>query len=134
MAGADGAGVIEQAVLFFLGGEAGEFRVEGVVGEEETLLAVEDGRVGTAGVVVAVDLPGAEVELDATEQGRVRVGIEVGINQIRELAGAAVDLDDVGAFDVAEVDPAAAFVDAQDRVQGMVSRFRPFGSVQGVIA
>ena len=75
---ADGAGVIEQAVLFFLGGEAGKSRVERVVAEEEALPAVEDGRVGAVGVVVAVDLPGAQVELDAAEQGRVRVGSRFG--------------------------------------------------------
>jgi hypothetical protein len=45
----------------------------------------------------------------------MRIRVEIGIDQVGELAGAAVDLDDVGAFDFAEVGAAAAFVDAQER-------------------
>jgi len=56
-----------------------------VPGRKERFLAVEDGGIGARRVVVAVELPRPERELDAAEQGRVRVGLEVGIDQVRDL-------------------------------------------------
>src|SRR5207249_2960765 len=38
-------------------------------------------------------------------------------DQVREFPGPAVDLDEVGAFDLAQVGSAAAFVDPQQRLQ-----------------
>ena len=46
VSGADGGGVVEEAVFFFLLGQLGEFGVEWVIGFEERLFAVEDRRVG----------------------------------------------------------------------------------------
>ncbi len=57
--GADGGGFIEQAVLFFLAGQAGEVGVERLVGVEERFFAVLDRRVGALGVLGAHELPGA---------------------------------------------------------------------------
>lgn len=74
---ADGGGVVQEAVGFFLAGEAGEFFVEGMVGREEGFFAVEDGWVVAAGVVPAIKLGGAEVEFDGADEGRVGVGFEV---------------------------------------------------------
>jgi hypothetical protein len=59
-AGADGRRVVEQAVLCFLLGRAGEFSVERVIGVQERLLAVQDRRVGAGGIVVAFELPRAQ--------------------------------------------------------------------------
>ena len=47
----------------------------------------------------------------------VGVGLEVGVDQVRDLARMAVQLDQVGAFDLAEVRPVAALVDAEQRVE-----------------
>ena len=47
----------------------------------------------------------------------MRVGVEVRVGQVGELAGEAVQLDDVRPLDLAEVGPAAALVDAQERLQ-----------------
>jgi hypothetical protein len=44
----------------------------------------------------------------AAGQRRVGIAVEVGIAQVGELAAAPVDLDDVGALDLAQVGPAAA--------------------------
>ncbi len=89
-----------------------------VVGPEERLLAVQDRRVIARRVVGALELAGPQVQLDAPEQGRVRVGLEVGVDQVGELARMAVDLDQVGPLDLAEVRPAAALIDAEERVEG----------------
>ena len=62
---------------------------------------MQDRRVGAGGVIEAIDLAGAERELDAAQQGRVRVGLEVGIDEVRNLAGLAVQLDQVGPVDIA---------------------------------
>ncbi len=51
------------------------------------------------------DLAGPQIELDASEQGRMRVGVEVGIGQVRDLARMAVEFDQVGALDLTEVGP-----------------------------
>ena len=106
-------------MFFLLLRQPGEFGVEGMIGCEERLLAVQDRRVRAGGVVDALDLAGPQVELDAPQQGRVRVGVEVGIDQVRDLAGLAVELDQVGALDLAEVGPGAALVDAEQRVEGL---------------
>ena len=47
----------------------------------------------------------------------MRVGVKVGIAQVREFGGPPVNLDDVSPFHLAEVGAAAALVDAQDRLQ-----------------
>ena len=53
--------------------------------------------------VVAVELPRPERELEAAEQGRVRVGHEVGIDQVRDLPRMPVQLDQVRPLDLAQV-------------------------------
>jgi hypothetical protein len=78
---------------------------------------MQDRRVAALGIVMALDLPGAQRQLDAAQQCRVRIVLEVGIDQVRQLAGAAVELDEVGPLDLAQVSPAAAFVDPQQRPQ-----------------
>ena len=78
VSGADGGGVVEEAVFFFLLGRLGEFGVEGVIRWEEGFLAVEDRRVGAGLVFEAIDLAGAEGELDAAEQGWVGAGCPQG--------------------------------------------------------
>ena len=72
---------------------------------------------GAGGEFQAVDLTGTERELDAPEQCRVRIGLEVGIDEVRDLAGVTVQLDQVGPVDLAQVGPGAPFVDAQQRVE-----------------
>jgi len=54
----------------------------------------------------------------------MRVGVEIGIDQVGELAALAMDLDQVGALDLAEVGPAAALVDVEQRAEGAKSECR----------
>ena len=92
LAGADRRRLVEQPVLFLLLGQPGEFGHQRVPGWEERFLAVEDGGIGARRVVEAVELPRPERELDAAQQGRVRVGLEVGIDQVRDLPRMPVQL------------------------------------------
>ena len=64
VAGADGGGVVEQAVAFFLAGEAREPGHERMAGRLERFLAMEDRRVGALRVVEAVELPRPQRELE----------------------------------------------------------------------
>src|SRR5208337_1224023 len=97
-----------QTVLFLLPGQSGELGQQGVPRWEERFLAVEDGGIGALGVVEAVELPRSQRELDAAEQGRVRVGGEVGIDQVRDLPRMPVQLD--------QVRPGAALVHPEQRL------------------
>jgi hypothetical protein len=47
----------------------------------------------------------------------MRVVLELGVHEIRELSGPSMDLDDVRPFHLAEVGAAAPFVDAQQRLK-----------------
>jgi hypothetical protein len=105
----DGGGVVEEAVFFFLLGQLGEFGVEGVFGCEHGLLAVEDRRVCAGLEFEAIDFTGAERELDAAEQGGVRVGFKFGVGEVGDFSGMAVELDRIGVLDFAEVGPGEAF-------------------------
>jgi hypothetical protein len=84
LARADRGRLVEQPVLFLLLGQPGEPGHQRVPGWEERFLAVEDGGIGARCVVNAVELPRPQRELDASEQGRVRVGLDVGIDQVRD--------------------------------------------------
>ena len=66
--------------------QPGELGVEGMIGRQKRLLAMQDRRVCAGGVIEAIDLAGAERELDAALERRVRVGLEIGINEVRNLA------------------------------------------------
>jgi hypothetical protein len=77
--------VVEQTVLFLLLGQPGDLGVEGMIGRQKRLLAMEDPRIRTGGVIEAVDLTGAERELDAAPESRVRVGRAIGIVRVRYL-------------------------------------------------
>ncbi len=67
--------------------------------------------------VVAVELPRPERELEAAEQGRVRVGHEVGIDQVRDLPRMPVQLDQVRPLDLAQVRAGAALVHPEQRLE-----------------
>ena len=56
--GSDRRRVIEQPVLFLLLGQPGEPGMERVVGWQERLLAMEDGRVRALRIVVAIEARG----------------------------------------------------------------------------
>jgi hypothetical protein len=116
---ADRGGVVEQPGPLLLPGQPLELRPSWVVGEQECLLAVQDRRVRARRIIGALDLAGAEIELDASDERRVRVGDEVGIDEVGDLAGLAVELDQVGAFDLAQVGAGAALVGAEERAQGL---------------
>ncbi len=87
---ADRRRVIEQTLLLFLSRQPGESGMKRMVGRQECLCAVQDGRGGGTGVVEALNLASAERELDAAYECRVWVGLEVGIDQVRNLAGMVV--------------------------------------------
>ena len=56
--------------------------------------------------IEAIDLAGAERELDAAEQGGVGVGFEVGVGEVGDFSGMAVELDQVGACTLPAAGPA----------------------------
>jgi hypothetical protein len=87
---ADRRRVIQQTVLLLLLRQPGELGVQGVIVCQERLLPMQDRRVGAGGIIEAVDLASAERKLHAAEEGRVRVGLEIGINEVRNLARLAV--------------------------------------------
>src|SRR5262249_37654477 len=68
----------EKAVFLFLVRQSCELGVQGVVREEEGLLAVKDRRVVTRGIVVTLQSPGPKGELDAAQERGVSVGVEIG--------------------------------------------------------
>jgi hypothetical protein len=105
--GSDRRGPLQQPGLLLLGGQPLELRPPRVVGQQERLLAVQHRRVGARRILATLDRAGPQVELDAAQQGRVRVGVEVGIGQVRDLARMAVELDQVGALDLAQVEVSA---------------------------
>ncbi len=119
---ADRRRLIEQPVFFLLPGQSGELGQERIPGWEERFLAVEDGGIGALGVVEAVELPRAERKLDAAEQGRGRVSLDVGTDQVRDLPRMPVQLDQVRPLDLAQVRPGAALVNPQQRLE-RIERF-----------
>ena len=56
--------VVKQTVFLLSLGQPGDLGVEQVIGRQERFLAIEDRRIRAGGVVEAVDLAGAERELD----------------------------------------------------------------------
>jgi hypothetical protein len=72
--------------------------------------------------VVAVELPRPERELEAAEQGRVRVGLEVGIDQVRDLPRMPVPLDQVRPLDLAEIRPGAGLVHPEQQFLALTFR------------
>ena len=117
VARADRRRLVEQTVFLLLPGQPGEFGHQLVPGREERFLPMEDGGIGALGVVEAVELPRPQRELDAAAQGRVRVGLEVGINQVRDLPGMPVQLDQVRPLDLTEIRPGAALVNPEQRLE-----------------
>jgi hypothetical protein len=115
--GPDRCRVVEQTVFFLLLGQSGELGVERVIGLQERLLAMEDRRIGAGSVIEAVNLEGTERELDTSLERRVRLGLEIGINEVRNLAGLAVQLDQVGPVNLPQVGAGASFVDAEQRIE-----------------
>ena len=115
IARADRRRVVEQSMLRLLSRQSGETGMQRMVGRHERLLAMKNGRVGRAGIFKALDLAGAEQDSDAPAKCGVGIGLEVGIDQVRNLAGMPVQLDQVGAVDFAQVGPGTALVDAQQR-------------------
>ncbi len=81
---ADGGRVAQEALLLFLAGQEGEAVVQEVLRVEEGFLAVQDGRVGAVGVVEAGQLPGAQGQPHAAQQGGVGFGVEVGVGEVGE--------------------------------------------------
>ena len=93
------------------------FGRSGWSGGRKASLRCRIGGFSLRGVVDALDLARPQVELDAPQQGRVRVGLEVGVDEIRDLARVPVQLDQVGPLDLTEVGAGAALVDAEQRVE-----------------
>jgi hypothetical protein len=104
-------------VFFLLLGQPGELAVEGMIGREECLLAMENRRISAGSLNEAVDLASAERELDTSLERRVRVGLEIGINEVRNVPRMAVQFDRVCPVESSEVGSGASLVDAQQRVE-----------------
>src|SRR6266481_2774809 len=89
-----------EAVLLLLPRQPGELREERVVRRQERLLAMQDRRVVAAGIVVAAELARPQRQPNAAQQGRMRIALEIGIDQVRDLPRAAMDLDEVRPLDL----------------------------------
>src|SRR5262249_44888039 len=74
-------------------------------------------RVRAAAVIGALDLARAQIELNAPQERRMGIGLEVGVDEVRDLVGMAVEVDGVGAVDLAPISVGAALVDAGQGVQ-----------------
>ena len=85
-------------MFFFLLGQLGEFGVEWVIEvRAKVSLRWRIGGLVRGLVFEAIDLAGAEGELDAAEQGGVGVGFEVGVGEVGDFSGMAMELDRIGA-------------------------------------
>lgn len=91
-------------------------------GGEKRLFAMQDRRVGALAVVVKVDLSGPHVEFDARRQSRVGIGLEVGIGEVRDLSRKAMQLDEIGVFNLSQISASAPFVDPQQRPELLQGR------------
>ena len=114
---ADFRRVIEQTLLLLLLSKPGEFGMERMIVQQKRLLAVQDRWIGALSIVGAIDLPRSEVDADRSQQGRVRIALEVRINKVRKFARPAMNLDDVRSVQFAQIRPAAAFVNSQERLE-----------------
>ena len=110
LARADCGGLVEEAVFLLLPGQPSEFGHELVPGRRERFLAVEDGGIGARRVVVAVELPRPERELEFVQalgaaslgfgDGRVR---KVGNQLANKLPGfPMVSFGDIDPFPIFE--------------------------------
>jgi hypothetical protein len=87
--------VVEQTVFLLLLVQSRKLGLEGMIGREEGLLAMEDRRIWAGVVFEAIDRAHAGRQFDATEQGRVRIGLEMRIHEVRDSSGLTVHLDEV---------------------------------------
>ncbi len=78
---ANAGGVVQQAGIFFLSGQFGEFCIQRMTGRQESFLAVKDGRIGSLAIVVASDLAGDEIDEHRLMECRVGMLFEVRIGQ-----------------------------------------------------
>src|ERR1700679_3605538 len=89
------------------------------IARQKHSLAMRDGAVWSLGIIGAGDLSRPQVHSNQAQKGGVRIIVELGINQVRELARPAVDLDQVRSFYFAQEGPVAALVNAQERFEGV---------------
>src|SRR5690242_637867 len=75
---------------------------------------MEDWRVGVVSVVAIVEVQGLQVRNVCRAQRGMRVGIEVGIGEVRNHRSVVAKLDDRGVFGRAEELPPATVEDAQN--------------------
>jgi hypothetical protein len=80
---ADRRRVIEQSLFLLLGSQPGESGMQRLLRREERLLAVEHRRICGAGILQALDLAGAERQLDASYKCRVEIRDQIGIPEPR---------------------------------------------------
>ena len=59
----------------------------------------------------------AHVARIGSPQRRVRIGVEIGIHEVRDFSGLPVQLDEVGPVDLAQVGAGASFVHAKQRAE-----------------
>src|SRR5437762_3315611 len=85
VARADRCRVLEQSGFLLLEAQPGELLPQRVILVEEVLLPVKHRRVLALAVIEALQLPRPNVQLDRSEQRRVRVVIEVRIEQVGDL-------------------------------------------------
>src|SRR5262245_34106234 len=96
----DAARIIEQPLLFFLSRQTSKFLSPRIVRCQKGLFPMQHRWIGRARVIVALHLPGTQVKSYTPEKHRMRVAVEIRINQVGELPRAAMDFDDVRALDL----------------------------------
>lgn len=107
--------VIQQSVPFLLFRQPLEFLAAWEVGRDKRLLAVQDPRVWRVDVVSVLDVEVIERHDDGASESRVRIIVKVRVGQVQDFWLMAVQFDQVGPLDDANVVRGAAFVHAENR-------------------
>ena len=71
-----------EAARLFLLCEASEFIMQLMAGIEKRLLTMKDRGVVASRIIQAFELSCAKIELDAPDEHRVRIGLEVSVDEI----------------------------------------------------
>lgn len=97
-------------MLFFLASQSREFGVSRVIQCEERFLAVQNRWVFALMIIPAIKCQGSHVQLDRTQQRRMRIGIEIRIREVRYFSLKPVNFDDIGILNLAQVRTSATLV------------------------
>ena len=100
---ADAAGIFIESFTLLNASQPGELGMQGMVGRQKKLFAVQDRRIAVAAVVSEPDLKGLQVNGHGRVERRMGIGLKVGVTEIGDLWLDAVQLDDICAIDTPDI-------------------------------